>query len=80
MYRQSEKKLVKQQYLLNMSSQYGEPWPLTAEIGSGVWGTPASKFQRLSRLAFVTAVKLCTMFGRLLGWYTVYTFPGALAH
>jgi len=23
--------------------------------------------------------KLCTMFGRLLGWYTVYTFSGAVA-
>jgi len=43
MCRQSEKKLVKQQYLLHMSAQYGERWPsgpLTAEIGSGVWGTP----------------------------------------
>jgi len=27
MYRQSEKKLVKQQYLLHMSSQYGELRP-----------------------------------------------------
>jgi len=26
-YRQLEKKLVKQQYLLHMSSQYGELWP-----------------------------------------------------
>jgi len=25
-----------------MSSQYGERGPLTAEIGSGVWGTPAN--------------------------------------
>jgi len=28
-----------------MSAQYGERWPsgpLTAEIGSGVWGTPAN--------------------------------------
>jgi len=30
--------------------------PLTAEIRSGVWGTPhPSKFQRVSRLGFVTA-------------------------
>jgi len=28
--------------------------PLTAKVGSGVWGTP-SKFQRVSRLGFVTA-------------------------
>jgi len=35
------KKLVKRQYLLHMSSQYMANFgPLTAEIGSGVWGTP----------------------------------------
>jgi len=39
MYRQSEKKLVKQQYLLQMSPQYGE---LAAEIDPIVWGTPAN--------------------------------------
>jgi len=42
MYRQSEKELVKQQYLLHKSPQYGELRPLTAEIGSGVWGTAAN--------------------------------------
>jgi len=42
MYRQSKKKLVKQQYLLHMSSQYGELGLLVAEIVSGVWGTPAT--------------------------------------
>jgi len=39
-----------------------------------------SKFQRVSRLRFVTAptslkrrsTKLCTMFGRLMHWYTMY--------
>jgi len=37
------KKLVKQQYLLHMSAQYGELRPtIAAEIGSGVWGTPAN--------------------------------------
>jgi len=42
MHRQSEK-LVKLQYLLHMSSQYMANFgPLTAEIGSGVWGTPAN--------------------------------------
>ena len=34
------KKLVKQQYLLYMSPQYGELGPLAAEIVSLVWGTP----------------------------------------
>jgi len=41
MYRQS-KKLVKQQYLLHVSPQYGERRPLTAEILLGVSGTPAN--------------------------------------
>jgi len=36
----NRKKPVKQQYLLHMSSQYGELGPLTAEIGWPVWGTP----------------------------------------
>jgi len=36
------KKLVKQQYLLQTSSQYGELGPLTAEIGLPAWGTPAN--------------------------------------
>jgi len=36
------KKLVKQQYLLHMSPQYGELGVLTAEIVSLVWGTPAN--------------------------------------
>jgi len=36
-------KVVKKQYLLHMSSQYGERvGPLTAETGSGVWGTSAN--------------------------------------
>jgi len=61
--------------------------PLTAEIGSGLWHP--SKFQRVSRLAFVTGATsltrgqpnfaVCTMFGRLLGWYTIYIFSGALS-
>jgi len=36
------KEIVKQQYVLHMSAQYGELGPLTAEIGSLVWGTPAN--------------------------------------
>ena len=36
------KKLVKQQYLLPMSPQYGELSLLAAEIGPVVWGTPAN--------------------------------------
>jgi len=36
------KKLVKQQYLVHMSPQYGELGPLAAEIGPVVWGTRAN--------------------------------------
>ena len=54
MYRQSEKKLVKQQYLLHMSPQYVELRPtIVTEIVSLVWAP--SKFQRVSRLGCVTA-------------------------
>ena len=38
----NRKKLVKQQYLLQMSPQYAELRPLAAEIGPVVWGTPAN--------------------------------------
>jgi len=41
MYRQLEK-LVKQQCLLHVSSQYGELGPLVAEIVLLVWGTPGN--------------------------------------
>jgi len=36
------KNLVKQQYLLHMSSQYGELLPTSGWDLSGVWGTPAT--------------------------------------
>jgi len=49
-YRQSEKKLVKQQYVLKMSPQYDEHRPLMAEIDPVVWGTPAN-FNRFRVLA-----------------------------
>jgi len=39
----NRKKIVKQQYLLHMSPQYGELRPtIAAEILSGVWDTPAT--------------------------------------
>ena len=37
-----KKKLAKQQYLLHMCSYIVNFGPLTAEISSGVWGTPAN--------------------------------------
>ena len=77
------KKLVKQQYLLYMSMvNFG---PLAAEIVSLVRGAPANfnKFRVLASLLHrrrsTEATKLCTMFGRLLGWYAIYTFSGAVA-
>jgi len=36
----NRKKLFKQQYLLQMSPQYGELGRLAADIGPVVWGTP----------------------------------------
>jgi len=53
MYRQSEK-VIKQQYLLQMSSQYGELRPTNGSDRFGCLGHP-SKFQLLSRLGSVTA-------------------------
>jgi len=54
MYGQLEKKLVKQQYLLHMSLQYGEVWPTSGWDRFVCLGDP-SKFQRVSRLGSVTA-------------------------
>jgi len=48
------KKLVKQQYLLHMSSQYGKLRPTTGWDRSGSLGHP-SKFQWVLHLGFVTA-------------------------
>jgi len=59
--------------------------PLTAEIDSGVRGTP-SNFNEfrvlpslLQRRRLPEPTKLGTIFGRVLGCYTIYTFSGALA-
>jgi len=59
--------------------------PLMAEISWRVWGTPAISTGFASWLCYCTDVthrrptKLCTVFGYLLCWYTIYTFSGALA-
>jgi len=75
------KELIKQQYLLHMSSQYGKFVPLTDEIGWPVWGTPANfdGFRLMASLLYTDVAqrrpaKLCTMFGCVLG----YTFVGFL--
>ena len=50
----NQKKLMKQQYLLHMSSQYGELWPTSGWDRFGSLGHP-SYFQRFPRLGSVTA-------------------------
>jgi len=80
------KKLVKQQYLLHMSSQYGE-LPLTNGWDNSWWVCSTSaNFNRVCVLVSLLhrrcstevnqqrSAKLCTMFGHLLCWYTMYTF------
>ena len=58
--------------------------PLAAEIGLPDWAPQQISTGFICWLGYCTDVahrrptKLCTMFGRLLGWYTVYTFFGAL--
>ena len=58
---------------------------LMAEIGSWFWGTPqiwtgfASCLHYCTDVAHRRPTKLHTMFGRLLDWYTRYTFSGPLA-
>jgi len=52
------KKTVKQQYLLHMSSQHGKRWPTNGGDRLVSFKHP-SKFQRLSRLGFVTAPMSC---------------------
>jgi len=50
----NRKKLIKEQYLLHMSSQYGKLRPTNGGDRFGSLGHP-NKFQRVSPLAFVTA-------------------------
>jgi len=38
----------------------------------------SNRFRRY-HVAHRRPTKLCTIFGRLLGWYIIYTFLGALA-
>jgi len=60
------KKLVKQQYVLHMSPQYGEPWPPSGWDRSGSLRHPC-KFQRVSRLGSVTARHLVVSVSQLCG-------------
>ena len=66
-----------------MSPQYGELGSLAAEIGPVVWAPQlistafASWLRYCSDVAQQKSTKLCTMFGRLLGCYTIH-FRGLL--
>jgi len=67
------KKLVKRQYLLHISSQYGElrptnGWDLLASLGN------PSKFQWVSHLGFVTAPT--SLIGGQLNFHDVWPSPG----
>jgi len=65
----------KQQYLLHVSglTNMVNFSPLGAEIVLLVWGTPATFwFSYCSNIAQRKLTKLCTMSGRILGWYTIY--------
>jgi len=77
----NRKNAVKQHYLSTCSNNMVNIGPLAAEIGSGVKGTPTNFncFLVLASLLQRKRTTLCTMFGRLLGWYTMYAFSGALA-
>jgi len=55
----NRKKLVKRQYVFRMSVQYGELPPTNGRDRFESLGHP-SKFQRVSRLAFITAATLLT--------------------
>jgi len=81
------KKLVKQQYLLQMSPQYGKlrptnGWDQLASLGHSTQQISTGLASWLCYCSDGThrrPTKLCTIFRRLLGWYSIYTFSGALA-
>jgi len=77
------KKIVKQQYVLHMSSQHGELRSTTAEIGWQVWGAPANfngfRIFITSPTSFSGGQRnFLRCLACLLGWYTIYIFLGLL--
>jgi len=52
----NREKLVKQQYVLQMSPQYGELRPTKGEIGSGVW----ARAPQLISTGFASWQRYCT--------------------
>jgi len=78
MYQQSDKSLLNSN--ICSISPYNNFGPPKAEISLGVWGTPANfNGFRILASSLQWRRKLCTMSGRLLGWYTIYSLLGALA-
>jgi len=85
-YRQSERNLLNSNTSYTSPHNMGNFGRLTADIGSGVLGTPAQQISMgfesclryCSDVAHRRPTKLCTMFGRLLGWYTMCTFSRLL--
>ena len=73
----NRKKHVKQQYLLHMSSQYGERWSTNGWNLLASLGHP-SKFQRVSRLAFVTAATSLNRGQPNFAQCLVVSWPGIL--
>ena len=80
------KRLVKQQYFFQMSPQYAELPPTNGwdrlvslrhpqQISTGF----TSSLRYCSDVSLWRPTNLCRILGRLLAWYTVYTFFGALA-
>ena len=67
------KNLVKQQYLLHMSHNMAIFHALAAEIGSGVWGTPAN-FNRFRILASLLQQRRSPEANRTL--HSVWPSPG----
>jgi len=85
-FRQSQKNLLNSYISSTCPHNMANFGPLTAEISSGVRGNPAN-FNSFRMLASLLQrrrspegrpTKRCTMLGRLLGCYTIYTFRGLL--
>ena len=78
------KKLLKSNIFSRRPHNMANLGPLTAEIGLPVSGTQqiltgfASWLHYCSDVALRRPTKLCTIFGRLLSWHTVYAFFGLL--
>ena len=78
MYRQTEKNFLSSNTSSTCPDNMVNFDPLTAEIGSGVWGTPTNfnwfliLASLLHRRHSLEANQTLHTFGRLLGWYTIY--------